>query len=282
MHMFFSFRNALRLRLLVFGIFLTMSPLFLCASALAQANSSISQRFQAGDTGITPAALVAVKRDNPNSVELSNVDSASRLVGVVSGKPLIELSDGESGLDVVTSGNTVALISDLNGAVVTGDKITASPIAGVGMKAVEATTVVGIAQASLNSVQTETRDINDKTGTKRQVKIGLVPLQVGVASYVPEAEEQSSFVPPFLQSIANSVSGRNVSPVRVLVAALILVLLFLSITVLLYSSVRSSIISIGRNPLSESAVRKSLFQVGLTVFIMLLFSVAIVYLVLTI
>ncbi len=280
--MFFSFRDAQRLRLLVFGIFFGVPLLFFSVSAAAQGNSSISQRFQANQTGITPAALVSVEKDNPNAVELSDTISASRLVGVVNNQPLIGLSDGESGLDVVTSGNTIALISDVNGAVKTGDKITASPISGVGMKAIEATTIVGVAQASLDSIQTEAREVTDKTGHKRQVRIGLLPVQVGVASYAPEAKEQSSFVPPFLQSIANSVSGRNVSPVRVLVAALILILLFLSITVLLYSSVRSSIISIGRNPLSESAVRKSLFQVGLTVMILLLFAVAIVYLVLTV
>lgn len=282
MHMLLSFWDALRLRLLVFGILFMMSPLFLCASVFAQSNSAISQRFQAGDAGITPAALVSVKKDNPGSIELSDATNVSRLIGVVGATPLIGLSDGESGLDVVTSGNTVALISDLNGKVETGDKITASPIAGVGMKAIDATTIVGVAQTSLDSVQTETREITDKQGKKRQVKIGLLHLQVAVASYAPEVEKQSSFVPPFLQSIANSVSGRNVSPMRVLIATLILVLLFLSITVLLYSSVRSSIISIGRNPLSESAVRKSLFQVGLTVLAMLIFAVAIVYLVLTV
>lgn len=282
MHMLFSFRDAQWLRLLAFGAFIAVSLLFLPVSVAAQNNSSISQRFQTRQDGITPAALVSVERDSSNTVELSDASSTSRLVGVVNNQPLIGLSDSESGLDVVTSGNTIALVSDLNGAIKTGDKITASPILGVGMKAIEATTVVGVAQASLDSVQTEVREVTDKTGGKRKVKIGLLPVQVGVAAHTPEVEEQSSFVPPFLQSIANSVSGRNVSPMRVLIAALILVLLFLSITILLYSSVRSSIISIGRNPLSESAVRKSLFQVGLTVFILLLFAVAIVYLVLTV
>ncbi len=280
--MLFSFRNAQRLRLLVFGIFFVMSLLFFHVPAFAQSSSSISQRFQTSRAGITPAALVSVEKDNSSAVELSDSNSVSRLVGVVNNQPLIGLSDGGSGLDVVISGNTIALISNLNGAVKTGDKITASPIAGVGMKAVEATTIVGVAQASLGSVQTETRQVVDKTGKKRQIKIGLMPLQVGVASFTPEAEKQSSFVPSFLQSIANSVSGRNVSPMRVLIAALILVLLFLSITVLLYSSVRSSIISIGRNPLSQSAVRKSLSQVGVTVCMVLIFAVVIVYLVLTV
>src|SRR5687767_3067312 len=109
--MLFFFRDAQQLRLLVFGIFFVMSLLFFCVPAIAQSNSSISQRFQTVQSGITPAALVSVKKDNSTAVELSDSNSVARLVGVVSNKPLIELSDGESGLDVVTSGNTIALIS---------------------------------------------------------------------------------------------------------------------------------------------------------------------------
>ncbi|HET8670174.1 MAG TPA: hypothetical protein VFM05_05950, partial [Candidatus Saccharimonadales bacterium] len=181
----------------------------------------------------------------------------------------------------VTSGLTMALVSDINGVVRNGDKVTASPIEGVGMRATESTVVVGTAQGDLGRVDSETRQITTKDGAKRTVKIGLLPVQVSVA-YFTIPEETSPFVPGFLQDLANNVTGRNVSSIRVLVAALILVLVFVIVTVLIYSSVRSSIISIGRNPLSESAVRKSLFEVGLTVLAILLFSVLVMYLVLTV
>ena len=68
---------------------------------------------------------------------------------------------------------------------------------------------------------------------------------------------------------------------RVVVAGLLILFIFVTVVVLLYSSVRSSIISIGRNPLSESAVRKSLLQVGLTIFGVMAFTVIVVYLILT-
>lgn len=248
----------------------------------AQSNSAIAQQFQTTQTDVTPASLVGIQKDNPNQIELSVAERVDQLVGIVSSKPLIELSNGGSGVQVVTSGITMALVSDLNGKVLAGDKITASPVAGVGMKASEPAIVVGTSQAALDSVQTETREITDLDGKKQSVRIGVIPVQVGVAFYSPDTAKESAFVPPFLQSLANNVSGRNVSPVRVLVAALILLLVFLSITVLLYSSVRSSIISIGRNPLSESAVRKSLFEVALTVLTVTVFAVVVVYLVLTV
>jgi len=246
----------------------------------AQGNSAIAQQFQTKETNITAASLVSIQQDNPNSIELSSSAHADRIIGVVGSKPLIELSNGASGVQVVTSGLTKLLISDLNGKVVTGDKITASPIEGVGMKATDNTTIIGSAQSSLDTSGAESRTITDKTGTKVTVHIGLVPVQVGISVYNAGANKSTTFVPSFLQSLANNVAGRDVSPVRVLAAALILLLLFISITVLLYSSVRSSIISIGRNPLSEDAVRKSLIQVSLTVLTVLIFAVALIYLVL--
>lgn len=277
----YSLRSISWLYLVVVGIVVLLLPLF-SAVADAQGNSAIAQQFKAKDSNVVSAALVNIEKNNPNVVGLSDAEHADRLAGVVGTSPLIELSDGGSGVQVVTSGTTIALVSDINGAVTTGDKITASPIAGVGMKAIESTVVVGTAQASLSQAQKETREITAKDGKRQTVNIGLIPVQVGVAFYSLDEKKQSAFVPPFLQNLANSVTGRDVSPVRVLVAALILLLLFLSIAVLLYAAIRSSIISIGRNPLSESAVHKSLLQVGLTVLTVLIFSIGVVYLVLTI
>lgn len=248
----------------------------------AQGNSSIAQQFQTTDSQITAASLVVTQKDNPSSIKLSSQSQADSLLGVVSKEPLIELSDNTNGVQVVTSGLTMVLVSDINGAVASGDKITASPIKGVGMKATESIMTVGIAQSSLDTSKAETRKIIDTSGKQVEVRIGLVPVLIGVAFYNVKTSQTTSFVPAFLQSLANTVVGRTVSPVRVLTAALILLLLFVSITVLLYSSVRSSIISIGRNPLSEDAVRKSLLQVGLTVGIILVSAVALIYVVLTV
>jgi translation elongation factor EF-1beta len=274
-------RGAFRLRYIVLGTALLVWPFFFAMPGQAQGNSAIAQGFQTEDGGITAAALVSIERDNPNSIELSSADKASRLTGIVSNNPLIDLSDGGSSVQVVTSGLTFGLVTNLNGNIRNGDKITASPIEGVGMKATESTVVVGTAQGSLDDVETETRTIKDVNGNEKEVRIGLVPIQVSVAYYSVDVGK-ASFVPGFLQELANSVAGRNVSPIRVLVAALILLLLFVSVTVLLYSAVRSSIISIGRNPLSEGAVRKSLFEVALTVVAVLIFATLTIYLVLTV
>lgn len=247
----------------------------------AQGVSSIAQGFQTTDANVVAGALVSLKINTPNTVELSTNTTADQLIGVAGEKSLLELSDGQSSVHVVTNGITPALVSDINGEVKTGDKITASPIAGVGMKATTSTVVIGTAQANLSSIKSDTQTVTDKHGKKKDVQIGAIPMQVDKVFYEP-IQEQSSYLPPAFQQIANSVAGRQVSPLRVLIAAVVIVFLFAAVTILLYSAVRSSIISIGRNPLSESAVRKSLMEVGLTVVGVLAFTVIVSYLILTV
>lgn len=272
------FQSTTRLQAAIIGSITAILIAVPALPASAQSNSAIAQQFQTTKSDITAASLVSTQQGNSNSIELSSFEHPERLVGVVSDNPLIELSNGDSGVQVVTSGLTKVLVTDINGSIASGDKITVSPIEGVGMKATENTTVVGTAQSPLTTSKTQT--IKDKSGKDVKVHIGLITIQVGVAFYNADNGKKSSFIPSFLQELANNVAGRNVSAVRVLIAALILLLLFVSITVLLYSAVRSSIISIGRNPLSEQAVRKSLLQVAVTVLAVLLFAVALVFIVL--
>lgn len=246
----------------------------------AQGVSSIAQGFQTTDTNIVEGAVVSLKPDTPNTVELANPSRADKLIGIVGDNPLIELSDGTNSVQVVTSGVTRALVSNINGGIKAGDRITASPIEGVGMKATQSGVVVGIAQDDLETVQTSERTITDKDGKQQTVKIGTIPVQVDTVFFAGNTSG-TSFVPGALQQLANNIAGHEVSAIRVLIAALLLTLLLVSVVVLLYSSVKSSIISIGRNPLSETAVHKSLLQVGLTIVGLLAFTVILVYLILT-
>jgi hypothetical protein len=214
-------------------------------------------------------------------VELSTVDNLDRMLGIAGENALIELSNDEGTVQVITTGEAFALVSDINGDVEIGDKITASPIAGVGMKALTSTLVVGTAQANLSSVETETRTVRDKEGNSRTVRIGALPVQVDKGFYNVAQGGQSSFVPQALQDFANSIAGRSVSPIRVMIAGLLILFMFITVAALLYSSVRSSIISIGRNPLSERAIHKSLLRVGVTVCGVMVLTLLIIYLILT-
>ena len=263
------------------GLGVAMLILIIGVSSLsAQGVSSIAQGFQTTDAGVVSGALVSLKENAPNSVEMATPGNVQNLIGITGSKSLIELSSGTSSVQVVTDGTTSALVSDINGEVKTGDRITASPISGVGMKATTSGVVVGTAQANLSSVSTNNQEVTDKKGKKVTVKIGSIPVQVDKVFY-QAPNENNSFLPSVLTDFASSVAGHAVSPVRIVAASLLIVLLFVVVTILLYSAVRSSIISIGRNPLSEQAVHKSLLEVGITIVGVLVFTVIVVFLILT-
>ncbi|HSX35581.1 MAG TPA: hypothetical protein VLH84_01445 [Patescibacteria group bacterium] len=247
----------------------------------AQGVSSIAQGFQTKDPNVVSGALVSLANGSPNTIELSTADKVEQMLGVAGTKSLIELNDGTGTVQVVTSGNTQTLVSDINGTVKAGDRITASPIAGVGMKATTSSLVIGTATQSLSSVKTSARNITSNSDKSTAVKIGSVEVQVDRVFY-QAPNDQGSFLPSSVQSFANSVVGHEVAPVRIVLAGLMVVMLFVIVIVVLYSTVKSSIISIGRNPLSENAVHRSLLEVGVTVLGTLVFTVVVVYLILVI
>lgn len=241
--------------------------------------AAIAQSFEVENSAkIVEGTLVSLKSGGPGVVEMANSTNAHQLIGVVGEKPLAALTSSTSSVQVITGGVAVALVSDIEGEIKTGDKITASPIAGVGMKASSGSMVIGTAQADLASVKTTEHSITDVSGKVHTVKVGLIPTQVDVTFYSETGDK--TYVPAFLQEFADAVAGKQVSSIRILIAVLVLLLAFVSIAVLLYAAVKSSIISIGRNPLSEGSVRKGLWQAGLTTVGILTFTIVIVLLVL--
>lgn len=244
----------------------------------AQNGGALAQSFQASGQ-LEIGTVVSLQQTKADTVVASNTDRVSQLVGVVANKPLIELSGGGTSASIVTSGVTQTLVSDINGEVKTGDKITASPINGVGMKATDPSLVVGTAQGNLSDSKTTSKSLTDRNGKSRTVHIGLIPVQVNVTFYSPSAGTQS-YIPSFLQDAANSLAGKAVSPVRVLASLLLAILALVSVTILLYSSVRSSLISIGRNPLSENAIHKGLIEVGAIIIGILVLTFVAIYLIL--
>lgn len=242
----------------------------------AQDESAISLGFLA-DTSIADGALVSFKQDQADSVQPATRESAQRLAGVAATETLVTLNEEEGKTQVIISGTALVLVSDINGDVKTGDKITISPIEGVGMRATDSGQVVGTAQADFSEISSQTQMVKDRAGEEQTVRIGRLPVQVNIAYY---AAPTSQLLPPFIQNIADSVAGKPVSLVRVLLAASVLLVGATSIFVLLYSSTRSGIASIGRNPLAAGAIRKGLLQIGVYAVLILAFSLLAAYLIL--
>lgn len=229
------------------------------------AQASLSQGF-ATTSPIATGSLVSLDEKSSGAVVTADTTNVGRLFGVVVPPSSASISLGGTGsgqVQVVTSGTANVLVTTAGGDIKVGDYITISSIAGVGQKVGEGSTrVVGTAQTDFNGTgEGVTKRTIEVDGANREVAIGQIPVVISVSSYTATDGKQKYVVPNWLQNLSNTLAGKAVSPIRVIIAGLILIVSLISITVLLYSAVRNSIISIGRNPLSRSAVFKGLLQV---------------------
>ncbi len=224
-------------------------------------------------------SLISNTSDVVNPAISSNVDS---IVGVVinANNSLLSLSTGsQNQVQVATSGIVEVLVSNINGNIQQGDEITASPISGVGMLATSDIKVVGIAQGSLNNTNGQTQSVPAKAGQKSSVLVGEVPVLVNVSYYYKLPDK--TLIPAAVQNIADSLAGKQVSPVPVLISMGIFLITIFIVASMVYSMIRSSIISIGRNPLSQSAIYRDIIQLSALVVGILVVAVLLIYMVLT-
>lgn len=246
--------------------------------------ASVSQGF-ATSTPIASGSMVSLDPKSTGSVEVADLNNVSRLFGVVvpASSASISLSgSGDGQVQVVTSGTVSVLVSTYGGAIHVGDYITVSSIAGVGQKVTGPARVIGTATADFDGTgDGVTKRTVDDGSTKKEVSIGQIPVVISVSSYTKDDGKQNYVVPNWLQNLSNTLAGKSVSPIRIIMAGLILIVALISISVLLYSAVRNSIISIGRNPLSKSSVLRGLLQVIAIAVVVLALTGGAMYLVIT-
>ncbi|HSX01080.1 MAG TPA: hypothetical protein VLF67_02450, partial [Candidatus Saccharimonas sp.] len=180
-----------------------------------------------------------------------------------------------------TTGSVTALVSTEGGSLKVGDPIMVSTVAGVGMKASGRVRVIGTAQSPFDgSGDGIAKRTVDTAKGKQEISIGQIPVLIAVGQYNPEAGSNSA-VPTWLQDFSNALAGKDVSPLRIVIAGLILLVTLVTVTVLLYAAVRNSIISIGRNPLSRGSVLRSMLEVILISAGIMAVAVIAMYLVIT-
>lgn len=179
---------------------------------------------------------------------------------------------------VATGGNYRVLVSDQNGPINKNDYIVISSLDGVGMKAnTTVRYVLGKALGGFNgktNVQGQTT-IKDSGGRTHTVHFGYVQVGVDIA-HNPLFQTETSNVPDFLQKLTESVANKPVSAIRIYIGLGILLATVIIVFTLLYSGVRTSLLSLGRNPLAKKSILRNLFEVvliGLIVLISGLFGV---------
>lgn len=253
-------------------------------AALAEASQvNISQGYHINGS-VVEGSLVAADHSTDNTATPATTANTNDLVGVVV-KPdesLLSVTGASGQTQVATSGVAYALVTDLNGAVKTGDHITASPLSGVGMRTTTTGRIIGIAQTDLASaVDIQTVSVKDKDGKTTSAKVGRILVVIDVGYYSGGADASRTVIPKVLQDVTNTIAGKPVSAVRVLLSGFLFLIALVISIILVYGAVRSSIVSIGRNPLSQPAVRKGLAQVLGFVVVILLVTLTAVYFILS-
>lgn len=245
---------------------------------------TITQGF-GSDTTLLRGSIVAVTTTDKNKIELVTRDQIDRMFGVVvnSNDSAVTLSSGQESLFVATNGRFDVLVSDQNGSVKTGDVLTLSSINGVAMKAEKTDrSIVGRAVVDVDFSKVDTilskQTITSVTGSKHEVSISRVLADISIGRN-PQYQDKS-ILPSSLRRFGESVSGKPVSTIRIFSALAVMLVVAIIATSLIYSGVRSSLVAIGRNPLSKKSILQGLVQVVIIGVVILLFGLGAMYLIL--
>lgn len=263
-------RNLLFVLLSVlFGVGLTSTG----ASAITYA---VERPTSNGET--LPAGTIIVA--DGNTVRPARPDEGQYVFGVVAALPKGSLPPGAVG--VASSGVVSVLVSDIGGTIKSGDRIALSSIEGVGMKSQTSGWMIGTAQADFatsprRAVQEQ---VAASDGKKTTVSIKQIPVLLSVTYYNPDSGTAGNGIMGSLQNTLESAVGHSVPTDRVLLALLIFGVAIILLVTLVYSAVKHSLISIGRNPLAHTKITASLVKVLLTAVAVIIVTLGIIYLIL--
>ena len=240
----------------------------------AKAATDIVTGFNSKDV-LTPGLVVSVDNSQARSVMAAKADDESKMFGVVvdpSDAPFTLNGQG-SKVFVASSGIYRVLVSTSNGIIHPGDFISMSTINGIAAKATAVqSTTLGQAESSFDG----TSNVITNNGGQA---IGRIYINISIQKN-PFANNDP--IPVFLKRIAVSLANKPVPVVRIYAALAIFIIAAIVAITILWSGIRNSMVSIGRNPLSRRVILAGLYKIiftGLSVFVI---GVAGVYLLLKI
>ena len=258
--------------------FIQFYPGTISASSL-----SFSEGYSSSNN-IQIGSIVSLNPKNSQSVITANVNNVNNLLGVIINKNSsnISFNSNQSSLEVGTSGIYATNVSTINGNIAKGDKITASIIEGVGMKATSASRIVGTAINGFDStaIGASKQDISGANGKKYTVYVGQTLINVSVADFsgLTSTLSENSTIRP-CQSFFSKIVHKNVSQSQTVAAMTIIMVCVIVSMFLILASTIVSIRSIGRNPLARKGITRHTILIILMVTAILLISFAAAYLV---
>lgn len=222
---------------------------------------------------LQPGLIVSKDSSQPHAVKATPANDEGSMFGVVidpSDAPLTLSGNGQQ-VFVATSGIYSVLVSAVSGPIKAGDYISLSSLNGIGAKAtLLQSTIVGQAESGFDG---SSNVISNNNGQA----IGRIYVNLAVGK---NPIESSAPLPAFLTRFAVGLADKPEPAVRIYVALIIFVVTFIAAITILWSGIRSSLVSLGRNPLSRHVILSGLYKVIFTTLCVFAIGLAGVYLLL--
>jgi len=201
-------------------------------------------------------ALTGEKSGDKLKVKAADDTLTTNVLGVAVSldNSLIALSSVSPGVYVVSSGTAEVYVSDLNGAPKTGDLLAISPLKGILVKSVDQTkSSFGAALENFGSKPAQVVEIKDKSGKALATNVALMTINVAIN---PPLKSAAAAENDWLEASAASLTGRELSSVRIVAILIIFVTMMVVAGEIIFSVVSGSITAMGRNPLAKSAITR--------------------------
>lgn len=262
--------------------FLSLFIAFLAALWLLSyqiTTSAITRGYSTTDTGLQVGMVVVLSADSSDNSQVVRATQADsqRIVGVVTTleSSLVTVASSNTKVLVESEGEIEAYVTDIQGDVKKGDPLTLSPLKGILMKQSGSTgTVVGIAAADLSSADAETYPVKEDSTTKN---VKIAKLKINLNRQVSSDPEKTN---TSLSRLGRALTGKDISELRVLIAAFIFLLVLVAEGGILYAGISAAVSAIGRNPLARKIIRRELLRVVLVSMVVLVIGLAAIYIIL--
>jgi len=259
-----------------FGLFVVSGLILLLLTPSLIFAAAVTEVFESSE--VLPAGtVVSVSREAAGQVERTNINNSAYVAGVVASEAegLVALDSSTGQNYVAVSGDASILVATINGNIVKGDLVGPSNISGVAQKTTEGAggKVLGIAMSDFDGTAGQAQTVNNQ-----EVSIGLVPVRLLLTDMA--ATNQGD--PSFISRIGIAVTGSEVSTVRVIISSLIFMTVLFVSGMMLFSSIRGTFDSIGRNPLASASIFSGLTRVTLLATVILMIGLAVAYLVMAV
>ena len=271
----------------ILGFAIIAMAIIVATPALAADYGGGSVQGYGADTTFDTGTIVQLTGKDAKQVKVATQAELQNMFGVTVDRNQLPVTLSNENLKnevfVAATGTYNVLVSTQAGNIATGDYVTLSSVNGVAMKAgTEEETVFGRANAPFDGkgVTLGTTVLKDTSGkTNKTVTIGLIPVTIDIKSN-PNEKSTKVEVPEFLERIGQAIAEKEVSPIRIYLSMGIAAVSLIAAIAVIYSGVRSGMISIGRNPMTKKSIFRALLEIILTSIVILIIGLFAVYLLL--